>query len=46
LGESVTATDTPDQELERNFRELVGALSRRGAAEVDLDQPVCEGTPG
>ncbi len=40
----MTATDTPEQELERNFRERVGALSGKSAAEVDLDQPVRDGT--
>ncbi len=44
MAESVTAVDTPEQELERNFRERVGALSGRRAAEVDLDQPVRDGT--
>jgi 2-oxoisovalerate dehydrogenase E1 component len=37
-------TATPEQELERNFRERVGALSRSGAAEADLDQPVRGGS--
>jgi 2-oxoisovalerate dehydrogenase E1 component len=40
----VTATDTPEQELERNFRECVGALANRGPSEVDRDQPVRDGT--
>jgi 2-oxoisovalerate dehydrogenase E1 component len=40
----VTATHTPEQELERNFRERVAALSGRPAAEVNLDQPVRDGT--
>ena len=40
----MTATDTPEQELERNFRERVSALSGRSAGEVDLDQPVRDGT--
>jgi 2-oxoisovalerate dehydrogenase E1 component len=41
----VSATDTPERQLERNFRERVGALSSQSAAaEADLDQPVREGT--
>jgi 2-oxoisovalerate dehydrogenase E1 component len=40
----VTATDTPEQELERSFRERVGALRGSRPAEVELDQPVREGT--
>jgi 2-oxoisovalerate dehydrogenase E1 component len=40
----VTATDTPEQGLERNFRERVGALTRGAAADVDVDQPVRDGT--
>jgi 2-oxoisovalerate dehydrogenase E1 component len=40
----VTATDTQEQRLERNFRERVGALSSRGAADADLDQPVRDGS--
>lgn len=37
-------TTTPEQELESNFRERLGALTRTDAAEVDLDQPLREGT--
>jgi 2-oxoisovalerate dehydrogenase E1 component len=44
LVESVTATETPEQELERHFRERVGPLSRTAGAEVNLDEPVREGT--
>jgi 2-oxoisovalerate dehydrogenase E1 component len=44
LVESVTPTETAEQELERNFRERVGALSRSLATEADLDQPVRDGT--
>ncbi len=40
----MTATDTPEQELERNFRERVGALRRGAATDVDVDQPVRDGT--
>jgi 2-oxoisovalerate dehydrogenase E1 component len=36
----VTATETPEQRLDRNFRERVGALSSGGAANPDLDRPV------
>jgi 2-oxoisovalerate dehydrogenase E1 component len=39
----VTATGTPEQELERNFRDRVGALTRSELPEVDLDQPVRDG---
>lgn len=38
------ATDTPEQELERNFRERVTALTRRSTREVDLEEPVRDGT--
>ena len=40
----MTATDTPEQALERHFRERVAALSSGGAGDVELDQPVREGT--
>ena len=40
----MTATDTQEQRLERNFRERVGALSSGGAADADLDQPVRDGS--
>ena len=40
----MTATDTQEQALERHFRERVGALSSGGAREVELDQPVRDGT--
>jgi 2-oxoisovalerate dehydrogenase E1 component len=40
----LTATDNPEQALERNFRERVGALSGGGAAEFNLDQPVRDRT--
>jgi 2-oxoisovalerate dehydrogenase E1 component len=40
----LAAIDTPEQELERNFRERVGALSARASAGVDLDQPIRDGT--
>jgi 2-oxoisovalerate dehydrogenase E1 component len=41
---SAPATETPEQELERNFRERVGALPSSGVAQADLDQPLREGT--
>ena len=41
---SATATDTPEQELERNFRERVGALERGAAAQVDVDRPLRDGS--
>jgi 2-oxoisovalerate dehydrogenase E1 component len=46
LGEvrALTANDTPEQELDHNFRESVSALDGGGAATVDLDQPVRDGT--
>ncbi len=40
----MTATDTPEQQLDRNFRDRVGALGGGAAAGVDLDQPVRDGT--
>jgi 2-oxoisovalerate dehydrogenase E1 component len=41
----VTPVDPAEQELERNFREQVGALPGQGAeVAVDLDQPVRAGT--
>ena len=40
----MTATETPEQALERHFRERVAALSGRGARDVELDQPVRDGT--
>ncbi len=40
----MTATDTPEQALERHFRERVAALSSSGARDVELDQPIREGT--
>ena len=36
----MTATETPEQRLDRNFRERVGALSSRGNANADPDRPV------
>ena len=42
--ESVRPTETPEQELERNFRERVAALDIRREAERDVDQPLREGT--
>jgi 2-oxoisovalerate dehydrogenase E1 component len=39
----VTSTETPEQELERHFRERVGELGR-GGAKVDLDQPLRDGS--
>jgi 2-oxoisovalerate dehydrogenase E1 component len=39
----VTAANTPDQALDRNFRERVGSLSGGGAG-ADPDQPVREGS--
>ena len=44
LAESVTATETPEQELERNFRERVSALASGGAVSRDVDAPVGEGS--
>jgi 2-oxoisovalerate dehydrogenase E1 component len=42
---AAAATDTPEQELERNFRQRVGSLEAIApAAEVDLDQPVRDGS--
>jgi len=41
---SVTATDTPEQVLEHHFRERLAALSGSRASDVDLDQPVRDGT--
>jgi 2-oxoisovalerate dehydrogenase E1 component len=38
------ATDTPEQELERNFRERVGALVSKANPDVDVDAPVRAGT--
>ena len=40
----MTATDTQEQALERHFRERVAALSSSGACDVELDQPVRDGT--
>jgi 2-oxoisovalerate dehydrogenase E1 component len=41
----VTAADSPEQELDRNFREQVGALRSQGAGTTaDPDQPVRTGT--
>jgi 2-oxoisovalerate dehydrogenase E1 component len=40
---SATATDTPEQELERNFRQRLGAFERSAAAQVDLDRPLRDG---
>ena len=40
----MAATETQEQVLERHFRERVAALSSSGAGEVDLDQPVRDGT--
>ncbi len=40
----MTATDTPEQALERHFRARVAALGSRGARDVELDQPVRDGT--
>jgi 2-oxoisovalerate dehydrogenase E1 component len=40
----MTATGTAEQELERNFRERVGALTGGAAADIDPDRPVREGT--
>jgi 2-oxoisovalerate dehydrogenase E1 component len=37
-------TDTPEQELERNFRERISTLSGCAAGDVDLDRPVRDGT--
>ena len=42
--ESVTPTETPEHELERNFRGRVGALGRSRTADVDLDQPLRDGS--
>ncbi len=38
------AAETPEQELDHNFRRCVAALSGRAAGQVDLDRPVREGT--
>ncbi len=40
----MAATETQEQALERHFRERVAALSGNGAGDVDLDQPVRDGT--
>ncbi len=40
----MAATETPEQALEHHFRERVAALSGGGAADLELDQPVREGT--
>jgi 2-oxoisovalerate dehydrogenase E1 component len=40
----MTAIETPEQQLERNFRDRVSALGGRAAGDIDLDQPVREGT--
>jgi 2-oxoisovalerate dehydrogenase E1 component len=44
LAEPVTATETAEQELERNFRERLSALDRNGETQVDLDRPLRDGT--
>jgi 2-oxoisovalerate dehydrogenase E1 component len=44
LAESVTATETPEQALERNFHERLSTLNKGAGAEPDLDQPVRDGT--
>ena len=41
---SASAPETPEQALDRNFHERVAALTRGRALEVDLDQPVRDGT--
>lgn len=43
-GQPRPATETPEQKLERNFRERVGALHGQASSDVDLDQPVRNGT--
>jgi 2-oxoisovalerate dehydrogenase E1 component len=40
----LAAIDTPEQELERNFRERVGELSARRPVGGGLDEPVRDGT--
>ena len=40
----MAATETPEQALEHHFRESVAALSGSGAGDVELDQPVRDGT--
>jgi 2-oxoisovalerate dehydrogenase E1 component len=40
----VTATETPEQALERNFRERVAALSSKGSSRAELDEPLRDGT--
>jgi 2-oxoisovalerate dehydrogenase E1 component len=40
----LAATETQEQALERHFREGVAALSSGGARDLDLDQPVRDGT--
>jgi 2-oxoisovalerate dehydrogenase E1 component len=44
VGAPVSATETPEQALERNFRERVSALSATRAAGVAPDQAVRDGT--
>jgi 2-oxoisovalerate dehydrogenase E1 component len=44
LAEAATSSETPEQALERNFRERVRALGSPGAVDADLDQPLREGT--
>jgi len=41
---SSAPAETPEQELERNFRQGVAALSAPDGAEADLDQPVRDGS--
>ena len=41
---AATATETPEQELERNFRDRVGALAAPDRPRADLDQPLRDGT--
>jgi 2-oxoisovalerate dehydrogenase E1 component len=40
----LAATETPEQALDQHFRERVAALTGGGAGDVDLDQPVRDGT--
>ena len=41
---SATATETPEQQLERNFRGALAAVSPGAASRPDLDQPVHDGS--
>jgi 2-oxoisovalerate dehydrogenase E1 component len=41
---SATATETPDQQLERKFRDALAALRPGAASRADLEQPVRDGS--